>query len=142
MQSYDIEILTEAEKFTNLSLRKKNDLIQILNTCIADKNYKLFEGICFTGKYVNGLFKVLKTGNSNPEINSLDSIKKDLSDNIQKVISQLREITLNSAPDVKDKFNDQYFSLNPESLNNLKELFSDLDIVKKYLNHLKRESSS
>ncbi|MFO7526826.1 MAG: hypothetical protein R6W68_15340 [Ignavibacteriaceae bacterium] len=142
MQNYDTAILTEAEKFTSLSLTKKDDLVQILTACKADKNYNLFEELCFTGKYVNGLFKVLKTGNSNPEINSLDHIKKDLSDNIQKVISQLREITLNSVSDVRNKFNDQYFSLNPESLNNLKELCSDLDIVKKYLNHLKRVSGS
>lgn len=142
MNQYDANIVEEAEKFTNLSINNKDEIIQLLNSCNAEKNFNLFEQLCFTGKYVNGLLRVLKAGNLNPEVKSLDHIKKDLSENIEKVISQLKEITLNTSPDIQKYFTDKYFALNPETLKNLTELVSDLDIIKKYLNHIKRETSS
>ena len=111
----------------------------LLNECSRINNFTIFDDLCFTGKYINGLLRVLKTGNTNPEVKSLDHVKKDLSDNMEKVIAQLKEITLNSSEEVKIDFEKKYFSLSPEAFTNLTDLVSDLDVLKKYLNHLKRK---
>lgn len=140
MQQYDINTLNSAEEFTNSVFTKKDDIMILISESYKNNKAEIFEELCFTGKYVNGLMRVIKTGSSNPEVKSIDHIKKDLSDNIEKVINQLREITLNSSIEVKDKFEKKYFKLSPETFKNLTELVSDLDALKRYINYLKRSN--
>lgn len=139
MLHYDKNTLDSAEEFTNSVIICKADLAIVINESNKNNRVDLFQELCFTGKYVNGLLRVMKTGNSNPEVKSLDHIKKDLSENMEKVISQLKEITLNSSAEVKEEFEKKYFNLSPDTFRNLSELVSDLDTLKKYLNHLKRK---
>lgn len=140
MQRYDINTLNSAEEFTNSVFTKKDDIMILISESYKNNKIEIFEELCFTGKYVSGLMRVIKTGSSNPEVKSIDHIKKDLSDNIEKVINQLREITLNSSIEVKDKFEKKYFKLSPETFKNLTELVSDLDALKRYINYLKRSN--
>ena len=140
MNKYDIKTLNDAEQFSDSLLKKKDDLVLLLNECSSINNFTIFDDLCFTGKYINGLLRVLKTGNTNPEVKSLDHVKKDLSDNMEKVISLLKEITLNSSEEIKINFEKKYFSLSPEAFANLTVLVSDLDATKKYLNQIKRKS--
>lgn len=139
MNQYNLFTISDVEIFSNSSLKLKEDLSFLLDECSRNDEFNKFEDLCFTGKYVNGLLKVLKSGSSNPEVKSLDHIKKDLSDNMEKVISQLKEITLNSSEEIKESFSKKYFTLSSETFSNLTVLVSDLDIVKQYLNHLKRK---
>jgi hypothetical protein len=140
MQQYDLNTLNSAEEFTNSVFTKKDDIMILISESYKNNKPEIFEELCFTGKYVNGLMRVIKTGSNNPEVKSLDHVKKDLSDNMEKVISQLKEITLNSSVEVKNKFEKKYFNLSPETFKNLSELVYDLDTLKKYINHLKRST--
>ncbi len=140
MQQYDLNTLNFAEEFTNSVFTKKDDIMTLISESNKNNKPEIFEELCFTGKYVNGLIRVMKTGSGNPEVKSLDHIKKDLSDNMEKVISQLKEITLNSSVEVKNEFEKKYFNLSPDTFKNLSELVSDLDTLKKYINHLKRST--
>lgn len=140
MHKNDINLFDETENFSNSLLTQKEDLIFLYKECINNECIEKFEELCFTGKYVNGLLRVIEAGISNPEVKSLDHIKQDLSLNMEKVISHLKEITLNSSEDFKNILTDKYFSLNADSIKNLTALVSDLDRVKRYLNYLKRET--
>jgi hypothetical protein len=140
MHKNDINLFDETENFSSSLLTQKEDLIFLYKECINNECIEKFEELCFTGKYVNGLLKVIEAGISNPEVKSLDHIKQDLSINMEKVISHLKEITLNSSEDVKNILSNKYFSLNADSIKNLTALVSDLDRVKRYLNYLKRET--
>lgn len=140
MNNYNINTLNSAEEFTNSIIIHKDDLLIIIDESTKNSKTDLFEELCFTGKYVNGLIRIIKSGGSNPEVKNLDQIKKDLSDNMEKVISCLKEITLDSSLEIKNKFEQKYFNLNAESFKNLNELVSDLDSLKKYLNYLKRSN--
>ena len=88
---------------------------------------------------MNGLFRVLRNSANIPEVENVDQIKKDLSENMEKVISQLKEITLATNEMNKKFFEDNYLQLSQTSMQNLQQLVEDLDIIKKYLNHLKRK---
>ncbi|MBS4035923.1 MAG: hypothetical protein KGZ85_15775 [Ignavibacterium sp.] len=140
MQQYDINTLNSAEDFTNSVFTKKDDIMILISESYKNNKIEIFEELCFTGKYVNGLMRVIKTGSNNPEVKSLDHVKKDLSDNMEKVISQIKEITLNSSVEVKNEFEKKYFNLIPETFKILSELVSDLDALKRYINHLKRST--
>ena len=131
--------LDEVEKFSGKSLNKKDDLMLVLETCNSNEKLNEFEDLSFTGKYVNGLFRVLQNSVKIPEVENIDQIKKDLSENMEKVISQLKEIT--SYMNAKNKMfiEENYLKLTQDSLQNLKQLVEDLDIIKKYLNFLKRK---
>ena len=132
------DFLDDVEKFSGKSLNKKKDLSIILEVIDTDEKFKDFENLCFTGKYVNGLFRVLRNSANIPEVKNVDQIKKDLSENMEKVISQLKEITLATNEMNKKFFEDNYLQLSQTSMQNLQQLVEDLDIIKKYLNHLKR----
>lgn len=134
--------LDEVEKFSGKSLNKKDDLVIILETSDINEKSEDFENLSFTGKYVNGLFRVLKSSVKIPEVENVDQIKKDLTENMEKVISQLKEITINMNEKNKKFFEENYFELSQNSMQNLQKLVEDLDIIKKYLNHLKRNDSN
>ena len=132
------DFLDDVEKFSGKLLNKKKDLSIILEVIDTDEKFKDFENLCFTGKYVNGLFRVLRNSTNIPEVENVDQIKKDLSENMEKVISQLKDITNYTNEKNKMLIEENYLKLSQNSLQNLQQLVEDLDIIKKYLNHLKR----
>lgn len=138
MNKVQPDFLDDVEKFSGKSLHKKKDLAIILEMIDTYEMFKDFENLCFTGKYVNGLFRVLRNSANIPEVENVAQIKKDLSENMEKVISQLKEITLTTNEMNKKFFEDNYLQLSQTSMQNLQQLVVDLDMIKKYLNHLKR----
>ena len=139
MISLKSNFLDDVEKFSGKSLNKKDDLAAIIESYKSHKKFEDFENLSFTGKYVNGLFKVLANSTKIPEVENVDHIKKDLSENMEKVISQLKEITSYMNAKNKMLIEENYLKLSQSSLQNLRLLVEDLDIVKKYLNFLKRK---
>ena len=144
MNSFRLQqnLLNEVEKFNGKCLNRKEDLAVIIDAFDQSSKVEDFENLCFTGKYINGLFRVLKSSEKIPEVQSIDHVKKDLSENIEKVISQLREITFKMNEENKKKIESNYLELSQNSLQNLKQLIEDFDNIKKYLNHLKRINSN
>lgn len=138
MGMISLNVLEEVEKFVKKPLNKSDDVRIIIESCNAANNYNLFEKLSFTGKYVNGLMHVLKNSKDIPEVSSVEHIKKDLSENLEKVISLLKEITLNFSEKDKLVFDEKYLTLSQNSFTNLQQLIEDLDSIKKYLNYLKR----
>ena len=139
MISLKSNFLDDVEKFSGKSLNKKDDLADIIEVYKSAKKFEDFENLSFTGKYVNGLFRVLENSTKIPEVENVDHIKKDLSENMEKVISQLKEITSYMNAKNKMLIEENYLKLSQSSLQNLRLLVEDLDIVKKYLNFLKRK---
>ncbi|MEO8233723.1 MAG: hypothetical protein ABI638_15700 [Ignavibacteriota bacterium] len=139
MNNLPAEFLDDVEKFSQQSLKRKNDISILVKA--YDENGKLedFENLSFTGKYVNGLFTVLKNSVNIPEVENVDQIKKDLSENMEKVTSALKEITFKMSDDEKKIIEENYLDLNQNSLQNIQQLVEDLDHIKKYLNYLKRK---
>jgi len=131
--------LDDVEKFSGNSLNKKDDLADIIEAYKSSNKFEEFENLSFTGKYVNGLFRVLTNSSKIPEVENVDHIKKDLSENIEKVISQLKEITSYMNEKNKMLIEENYLKLSQSSLQNLQQLVEDLDSIKKYLNFLKRK---
>lgn len=134
----DKNFLDEVEKFTESSLQSKNDIQKLINIVVASKKEKQFEDLTFTSKYICGLMRVMKNAPGVPEVSSIDHVKKDLSENINKAVDQLKEILEESNKEEKDYFENTYTQLSSENFNNLQRLFSDLESVKKYLNYIKR----
>lgn len=142
MNKLQSTFLKEVEKFTGKLFNRKDDLKIIIEAFNHNEKIEDFEKLTFTGKYVNGLFRVLNNSIKIPEVESVDHIKKDLSENMEKVILQLKEITFKMNAEDKKKIEDNYLQLSQNSLLNFQQLVEDLDTIKKYLNHLKRRDSN
>lgn len=130
--------LDDVEKFVNKKLNQKEDIEVLIGNYFIDKNLQEFDDFAFLGKYVNGLFRVIKSSGKVTEFQNLDQVKKDLGDNIEKVTSCLEEITFSLNDDCKSKIEKNYLELSKESFQNIQHLVEDLDQIKKYLNYLKR----
>lgn len=126
------------EEYTNTSLRRKEDVKRLIQVAVTYEKEAEFENLIFTSKYICGLIRVLKNSAGIPEVENTEHIRQDLSDNIKKAAGQLNEFISGDDEELKKYFNKTYFSLTSENFNNLQQLFSDLESVKKYLNYLKR----
>ncbi len=131
--------LDDVEQFANKELLKKNDITILLENYFKDRNIKEFEDFVFVGKYINGLFNVLQSANSISDFQNLEQVKKDLNDYVEKVISLLKEISLSADDKQKAAIKNNYLDPTKESFDNIKQLVEDLDLIKKYINFLKRK---
>jgi hypothetical protein len=138
MNLNDKNFLKEVEDYTGNLLQKKDDIHKLIDVVAAEKKEEEFEKLTFTAKYICGMMRVVNNAPGIPEVSSIDHIKKDLNENMKKGIDQLKEIIAFSNGDVKDYFERTYFILTTQNFTNLTQLFSDLESVKKYINHLKR----
>ncbi len=137
----DKNLIEEAEKFNRISLKRKEDVNLLLNSSLKGDKKELFAELAFTGKYISGLTSVLSKGQNIPEVENLDNVKKDLSDNLESFINNLRDILSQENEEIKKRFEVEYFTLNPQSFNNLKLIAADFEKIKVYLNYLKHEKN-
>ena len=135
-------ILNEVEIFSDSLLKRKTDLQIIIDESLQNNFDAKFEELTFTGKYVQGLKRVLQKGGEFQEIDNLDHVKKDLTENMEKVIGDIKALLIHSSETNKKYFDDTYLSLSPNCFQNLNELLEDLERVKKYLNHQKRSDKN
>ena len=140
MNLTDKNFLIGVEEYTGSLLQKKEDIKKIIELVAAEKKEEEFEKLVFTAKYISGMIRVLKNAPGIPEVNSVDHVRKDLNENMKKGIEQLKEIISSGSESVGDYFNKMYFNLSTQNFSNITQLFSDLESVKKYMNHLKRQS--
>lgn len=136
--SFQNDFLDSVEAYTERKLHHKFFLQQLIDETTKYKLYDKFEDLAFTGKYVNGLLRAVKIGQSNPDVTNLQMIKEDLMKNIEKVISLIKEITSTLTEEPMNEINLKFIELSREQFTNLTLLMDDLDQIKKYLNHLKR----
>ena len=136
----DENILVKVEEYTSNQIQRKDDIRKIIHSATVSGKENQFESLTFTAKYICGLLRVLKTAPAIPEVNSIDHVKNDLNENMKKGIEQLKDIVSLSDESDQEYFNKTYFTLTPQNFTNLTQLFSDLELVKKYLNQIKRQS--
>lgn len=132
------ELLKKVDEFSNFKLLRRDDLQIIFTEGVKKENIKLFEDLAFTAKYVQGLMKVMKIGQENAEVKSLEHVKIDLAKNMEKVVDQIRQIIVGSSQSDKDYIEKNFLQMTALAFSNLNQLLSDLDWTKKYLNELKR----
>ena len=140
MNLSDEYFLDKVEDYTSGLLQRKDDLKKIIDVVTASEKEDKFEELTFTAKYICGMMRVLKNAPGIPEVNSIDNVKNDLNENMKKGIEQLKEIISFSDARNVEYFDGIYFTLSSQNFANLSQLFSDLESVKKYINHLKRLS--
>ena len=135
-------ILNNVEVFSDSLLKRKDDLQIIIDETIQNNFGAEFEELTFTGKYVQGLKRVLQKGADFQEIDNLDHVKKDLTENMEKIIGDIKALLINSSETNKAYFEDTYLSLTTICFHNLNDLVEDLEWIKKYLNHQKRSDKN
>lgn len=134
-------LFTEIDSFSGSKLKRKDDLKILLYICFEKEKPELLEDVSFTAKYIMGLQRVIKKGTMNPEINNLEQVKQDYTDNIKKSVEQLKELISLTDEKVKTHFEDTYFELSHQSFQSLSELLEDLEWTKMYFNQQKRQTS-
>ena len=135
-------IIDEIDEFSQHKLNKKTDLKTLYCQSVKDGKEKIFEELSFTAKYVQGLMRVLKTGTSNPEVKSLEHIRRDFTHNMQKIVDQMKEIVDKTDETIKIYFEKTYFDMSHQGMQNLTLILSDLEWAKKYFNMQKRQKSN
>ena len=136
------KLIDEIEEYSGNNLRRKEDLTTLIQAGYSNDQEELIEEICFTSKYIQGLFRVLQRASGNHEIQNINQIKNDLSLNLEKVKKMIGEILTNTNDPAREYFSENYLRMSQTSLLNLTELINDFEWMKKYLNQVKRTISN
>jgi len=133
----DENFLNETEKFNNHTLNKKDDIQKLISAAVNLKREYEFHELIFTAKYLRGLLRIVNKAPGIPEVENIEHVKADISENMKKVLDQLRGILSGVEESKLNLFEENYLSLNQNSISNLNLLLADLEAIKKYSNHLK-----
>jgi hypothetical protein len=134
------EFLDNVEKFTERKFTQRTTLSQLIKTINKNNQIEKFNELIFTAKYTNGLYRSIKLSQSNPQISNLEQIKKDFSENLEKVMSLIKDIFNKEISESTTEIKQMYTEFGEVQLGNLILLIDDLDQIKKYLNYLKRNT--
>lgn len=137
MNLSDENILIKTQRFNKHLLNKKDDVQQLISIAVKLKREEEFNELIFTAKYLRGLLRIVNKAPGIPEVESIDHIKSDISENMKKVLDHLRNILSGAEANAINFFEKNYLSLNERNFINLNLLLADLESLKKYLNHLK-----
>ena len=132
-------LFNEVEIFSKKNINNKEDFLLIFTEGLKIENNESFNSLIFIAKYVRGLRRVLEKGASLPDVNNLENIKKDLSENLISLLDILKEYNKSMADKKKEKFENDYLKMSPYCLTNLNNLLEGLEWTKIYLNELKRK---
>lgn len=135
---FDENFLTDAEDYTGHQFNKKNDVEKLIKICSERDKEKEFEVLIFTSKYIQGLMRILRKAPGIPEVESIEHVKKDILENMQKVVEQLENIISGEDEETVNYFRENYLTPTQDNITNLNYLLADLEAVKKYLNYVKR----
>ena len=135
-------LVEEINVFSEQKLKRKDDLKILLEMSLKNEKSALLENLSFTAKYIRGLERVLKKGSMNPEISNIEQIKQDYTNNIKKLIDQIKELISFADTEVNSYFEEKYFKLTQEGFQSLSELLEDLEWTKMYFNRQKRRTTN
>jgi hypothetical protein len=135
------EVLEGAETYAQEGFINKEDVSRILELAYKNDKINALEDLTFSAKFVKGLVKIIKSTTNEMGEEYFNKIKREYSENLEKLKENLSEIIEGGSDFIKNVFNDKYLQISQKNLENLNSLCDDLSNVKLYLNDQKKVRS-
>lgn len=119
-------------------LQRKEDISRIIELGFKSENFEAIEKMAFIGKYLDGLFNIIKRGESGIDEQVFKSYVEEYSINLEKFKNELEKLLQFASDFIQDIFRKKYLMLNQEGVQNLTALIHDFNYFKIYLNDKKR----
>lgn len=132
------KIIEEVSQLSGSKLYNKDDLQRIVELAIAADKLKVLDQLAFQAKFSQGLIRIIQKKEMELKDEYFSAIGEELTENIGKIHSLISELLSPASDFIKNIYEEKYFQLTQQSLNNLNNLCSDLGFLKIYLNDLKR----
>jgi len=136
------ELFEKILDFSSDKITNKQDIERLLEIAINKTMDKEFESILFSAKAITGLMRIIRNRDNKFEDEYFNKLKTELTNNVNSVISGLKEITNAGGSFLNEIFDEKYYQIKSDSLQNLYSLCSDLEYVKMYFNDLKSENKN
>lgn len=131
----------ELINFSRGKILNEEDIIRLLELSFKENKLKDLEEISFYAKFTKGLLRIIQNRDNSIDDEYFEKVKKEYSENIQKVKSGVEVIISSGSNFIQEIFREKYFQLTHESLSNLNNLCSDLEWIKMYFNSLKERKN-
>lgn len=130
-------LISELQKFSDSKIKNVKAMSFIVEISSANIQNPELEDILFLSKYINGLGKVMhkikyQINNDASAENSFGFIKKEFTENLNKLFELILKYIEDSNSDYTEKFRTKYLQLNQQSLINITSLIYDLSWLKVY----------
>ncbi len=131
------ELLNDIILFSNNKIVNNEDLERLFEIVITNNLGEPFEKMLFSSKVITGLLRIIQNSDNYFDEIYFSKIKNELKDNTLTVVNCLKDISGYGSNFLNSIFEEKYYLLNSECLQNLYLLCSDLNFVKMYLNDIK-----
>jgi hypothetical protein len=133
------ELFNSVLKMSHHKIKRGEDLKRIIETAYQFDLKDELEQLAFSGKFSNGLFKIIQAGGGTFEPEYFEKIKVEYTESLQEVKNRIEKILEKSSDFFSGIFREKYFTLSHEALKNLADLCADLNYLKIYINEIKRK---
>ena len=142
-----LELISEVTKFSNNRIKNPDDICFLIELSQSAGKRVVFNQLTFYAKYLNGLSKILQSGQIaglqgsdvprelgvKPE-ETLLKIKGEYTDHLKKLLTLLEQYISGTDLEPAGKFKKNYLEMTQPSLRNLNTLIYDLTWVKNWMN--------
>ncbi|MFH0736834.1 MAG: hypothetical protein V1773_18535 [bacterium] len=128
------ELLLDIQSFSNNRINSHEDIERLFEIVIENNLIDVFNKLLFSSKVITGLLKIIQNSDNKFDESYFNKIKNELKDNTIIVVNCLKEISLHGSNFLNSIFEEKYYLLKSDSLQNLYLLCNDLNFVKMYLN--------
>jgi hypothetical protein len=143
-----LELYNQIKTFSKNKIKNEDDLCFLIELSNTQSQHSVFNEITFYAKYLNGLTKILQSG----QIGSLRrsdlqqvkteetllKIKGEYTGHLKKLINLLEQYISGTNPEQAEKFKKKYLDIKMQTLRNLNSLIYDLTWVKNHSNKFKK----
>lgn len=126
-------------QYSGEKLSGTEDITRLLTIAYEHDKLSDFKDLIFSAKYAQGLMKIIKNRDNDFEQDYFEKIKKEYMESIVTIRGKLKAITDAGSDFIKKVYEEKFFLMTQESMNNLNTLTADLEWVKLYLNEHKDE---
>lgn len=128
------EFVNQLNEYSNFQLQNIEDITRILEIVKKNELYNTFEDILFSAKAFNGLIRIIRNSENKFDDDYFNKLKSEIKNNTEIVVNGLKIISEKGGTFIAEIFNEKYFLLTTECINNLSLLCSDLEYIKLYNN--------
>ena len=95
--------------FSRGKIQNEDDIKRLIELALKEEKLNDLEEIAFSAKFTKGLLRIIQNKENTIEDEYFEKIKKEYSENIQKVKIGLEELINHGSDFIKNIFNEKYF---------------------------------
>jgi hypothetical protein len=129
-----INLILDIKEYSDGKIKNDFELSVLLESGYFTDKRPLFEELIFKAKFLNGVLNIFS---GNPGQDKMDKLMPEFAKNLEDLTGLMKKIVGTSGEGINKIFQEKYFVVKPDVINELTLLIMDLSACKDYFNDRK-----